>query len=67
MELAICSNCSAFISRRYFSIHRKRCTKQHDTVAIGVPLFLDQLSQKHKGLSQNFLTKVLAKLRNDEL
>jgi len=66
-ELVICSNCSAFLSRRFFASHRKRCSKQNDAPAFGVPLYVDQVTKKHKRLSQNFIKNVLSKLRNDEL
>lgn len=65
-ELLACSNCSAFISRRFFANHKKNCSKQNDAPAFGVPLYLDQFT-KNKKLSQNFIENVLSKMRNDEL
>lgn len=67
-NVVLCSSCSSFISKRFFSIHKKRCRSKTDAPASAIPMFehtlLLQSSQK---LSSEFLTTVLSKVRNDDI
>ena len=64
--IALCSNCSSFISKRFFASHKKYCIKKLDAVAVPIPLYEHSLIANKK-VSKEFATKVLSKLRSDEL
>ena len=65
-DLVICSNCSSFISRRFFSLHKRRCTRKFDSPSVSLPMYEQNLTTQQP-LSDEFVTSVLAKVRTDEL
>lgn len=67
MASLLCTTCSAFISKRFFSTHRRSCTKQHDKLSVGVPLDVEKVAGENPKLSSRFLQNVVAKLCDDEL
>ena len=64
-ELTRCSSCSAFVSKRFFSIHKKYCIKKMDRPVVSMPINLN-VPDSIK-LSEAFINKILSKLRNDEI
>ncbi|XP_057296732.1 uncharacterized protein LOC130625649 [Hydractinia symbiolongicarpus] len=65
-KLVRCSICSAFISKRFFSTHKHRCSKKFDSTAVPIPLLEDCLLTSTR-LSDEFIIDVLGKVRDDEL
>jgi hypothetical protein len=65
-NMVLCSICSAFISKRFFSNHRKHCSSKQDAPAVAIPMFEYSLLGT-SNFSEEFLTKVLSKVRDDEL
>lgn len=65
-NLLLCSACSGFFSKRFFSRHKKRCKRINDTPAIGVPLHLHSISEGQR-ISKEFVQKVLLNMRKDDV
>lgn len=59
-----CSSCNAFISKRFFSYHKRYCIKKNDTNRVfGIPMTnSNNLSLK---LSPKFLSDIVSKFRQD--
>lgn len=66
-QLLLCSLCSAFISRRFYGSHRRLCRKRHDSPAIGIPLYLQEMNVSSSKLSRTFIRNVLGKMRDDDI
>ena len=65
-KLTQCSACLAFLSRRFFSLHKKSCRIINDCLVIPLPVTQEVIPGSRK-LSKDFILKVLSTLRNDEL
>ena len=65
-KLTQCSACLAFLSRRFFSLHKKSCRIVNDCLVVPLPVTQGVIPGSRK-LSKNFILKVLSTLRNDEL
>ena len=60
-----CSVCNAFVSKRFFSYHKRYCLKKNDTSKVfGVPMCISDSDFPFK-LSPKFLTEIVAKFRQD--
>ena len=63
-EIVLCSYSGAFISKRFFHVQRRFCSNRMDSPVCAIPMALtDLLSSQH--LSMEFVTIVLAKMRDD--
>ena len=61
-----CSVCTAFLSRRFFSRHRRKCSETFDTLAVPLPM-VDNKFAKSLNVTEDFSSKVLEKIRHDEI
>lgn len=65
IKLIKCSSCTGFFSKRFFSKHRKYCFIKTDSMPFGITF--ESASPKHLKLPEDFVNKILPKLRNDEI
>ena len=55
-DMVLCSNCSSFISRRFFSNHKRRCSLKLDAPSVAIPMFEHSLLEASK-FSEDFSKK----------
>lgn len=62
-----CSVCNAFVSKRFFSYHKRYCLKKNDTgKSFGVPMCTND-GDSFQNLSDKFLADIVAKFRQDAI
>ena len=59
-ELTRCNYCSAFVSKRFFSTHKKYCIKKMDKPVVSIPMNLNVPDNIR--LSEAFVNKILSNL-----
>ena len=62
-DLVYCNSCGAFLSRRFYKVHRSTCTGEK---SIREALCVESLAVDKKG-SENFQNEIMSKFRQDEV
>ena len=63
-DLVMCDKCECFISRGYFYKHRRKCS---DELTASRPVIASVLSRSTSSLSQEFKSKVIANIKDDQI
>ena len=64
-KLTKCSACSSFVSRHFFSSHKRHCLKRNDCHVVSLPLSIQNVPSEFQ--SDDFTIHILSKLRNDDI
>jgi len=64
-EYVKCSNCTFIGSRKFFYVHKKKCSKEKDVLAMALPMINESLTANNRFLTKEFQARIIAKFRSD--